>query len=355
MLVALLILLFVGLCWPLNVDVSNDAFIITSFFKGNHSASRMDKQLLWFQNVTLQSVNNAAAFYLERAPYDRTRPDIYYVLNLQGSYAYRALPQEEWAARFPHVKLIYRTGKLNAKKRPQETKVAALFEKHMNGVVSITRLDADDSIALNFFYQLEDLKSGVDFEQEVLLSGSDTLDMLDIGKMNDDSWFYCQYSLHKRPYIMSVGQTVTLLASVWKMAMEARLDFENHTKVAHLIMKLLKKNKFPQTVREVHLTQITGLYLKTDLSSRHEKPVANVTSVPCDRELMQQRIGHGNAEIMWTAVLGAMPELTPQELLENVHHLHMIKMREDAKKKEEETAAKRHVLSPPAAAVSGRR
>lgn len=320
-------------------------FFIVSHFKGNHSESRMDKQLMWFQNVTLQSVSNAAAFYGERM---EGRPDVYYFLRLQGSYADRDLPKDEWASRFPHVKMVY----LKTRKKWMDKQVSTVVDDFPNSILSITRLDADDSIALNFFYQLADLQTLVRFSKEVLLSGSSSLDMLDIGKTGDGSSYYCQYSLHSRPYLMSVGLTVTLSVDLWKKAMEGRLEFENHTRVRHLIMKLLEKVHLKNTVREVHLRQITGLYLKTELSSRHEKPPSNVTVVPCDRDLMALRIGHDNAHILWNAVQQSVPTLTPEELVQNVHLAHLMKMRESAaavaaqKQLQNKNAADQTVQSP---------
>jgi len=297
---------------------TNDVFFISSTFKGNHSESRMNKQLVWFQNVTLQSISNSADFFAERMP---TKPHIYYFLRLSGSYKMRSLPKRWWATRFPNVQIVYLTGKND------RDLIIALGTQYGGSIMSITRLDADDSIALNFFYQLTDLKKVVDFSKDVLLSGSDTLAMLDIGKTRDGKGFYCQYSLHRRPYIMSIGLTVTLQVSVWNQTMAGRIDFDNHTKVRGLITKLLADKGVSLNVREVHLSQVTGLYLKTDLSSRHESPPSNVTDVPCDRHIMDHRIGPDNSDLLWTAVYASLPTLTPQELLQNVHTLHHIRVR----------------------------
>lgn len=272
---------------------------------------------MWFQNVTLQSVNDAAGFFDERMPY---KPNIYYFLRLEGTYLNRSLPTEEWATRFPHVQIIVPVvANPTTMKQWLDNSAIQIGGRHINSTLSFTRLDADDSIARDFFYQLADLKKMADFSKEIVVSGSDTLAMLELGKTEDGKNIYCHYSLHSRPYLMSIGLTVTLHGTLWKKVMNGRIYFENHTKVRSFVLKLLENAGYKVNVREVHLSHITGLYLKTELSSRHETMPNNVTNVPCDRNLMDRRVGMDNAKILWSAVLASIPTLTSDERMQNIH------------------------------------
>jgi hypothetical protein len=282
-------------------------FFINSHFAGKHSESRMSKQINWFQNATLRSVDNAAQFFHYRAgkPFK-----IYYVLHLSGSYARRPLPNVEWSHQYKHVSIIYT-------RMPEDNIRIEDIVKTYNSTVSFTRLDADDIIALDFFLQLDTIKRFQN-KTDVILSGPDTLDMINIGLLENGN-FYCDYELIRRNMIMSIGQTVTLDAAVWLAYMPGRTMFGDHSKVISFLQNIFNGHGVQFDLHEIRMQQVVGLYVKTDLSSHH---VGNTGSarLPCNRKYIAARTGFDYSEILFTpSLISAIPELTDEERAENMN------------------------------------
>lgn len=289
-------------------------FIVAINLVGEHSPDRVGQAVSWMTAATLRSVAIAA----QRLRVENGSGRVAVVLTLGGSYArlvdklryppgmlleghnltviVRTKNQEEWTSQFPEAKCP---------------------------LITILRLDADDSLVQSTFTTLAEAITNTHQPGKAIVSGTYILDQISVLKRTNASVVSCLGKKYKRPYFHSVGLSVTLEHSVWKK-MGYPLSFGDHSKVRNLLQALI----FNKTRTQVSVLSTVhyplGIYWITQLSGHFSLYEADLKSAgACKKALLvrlfpQAGVAEQILKVLRFATLrGAVPQLSKQQMEEN--------------------------------------
>jgi hypothetical protein len=286
----LLILLFLSIVS--SNDESNEVdkcFVISSFFYGNHSSSRVAIALDWASAATYPAIFNAMINYskYDNSSYMLFQLDLYHSYSVYCNYM-----NDMFNSHFnvsANIDFVCQSrNEVQVNTTISESKISML--KTCN-VVYISRIDGDDLLDSKFFFKMSNVSFLSKPSNAVIVAGmADYRDVL--LSRSESNVTYCNITYVKRHLQMSQGQTVIMSAVHWLHEYNGKLIFGKHFSLPHTMA--IRNNG------RVTTTNIDDLavYMSTQLSSHfsHLRP-----SIECSLSTLQNWLGYDNGKVVWDA------------------------------------------------------
>ena len=287
-LVLLLILLFLSIVSS-KLNEVDKCFVISSFFYGNHSSSRVTIALDWATAATYPAIFNAMINYskYDNSSYMLFQLDLYHSYSLYCNYVSDMFNNHfNVSANIDFV--CQSSNEVQVNTSISESKISMLEKCN---VVYISRIDGDDLLDSKFFLKMSNASFLRKPSNAVTVAGmADYRDLL--LSRSESNVTYCNITYIKRHLQMSQGQTVIMSAVHWLREYNGKLVFGKHFNLPSF-MTIRNNGSVTATVIDD-----LAVFMSTQLSSHfsHLRP-----AIECSLSTLQNWLGYDNGKVVWDA------------------------------------------------------